>query len=253
MNNEEIYHNQNEPPEIETAESWEDAKKASKIILPEHYKTHCSKIGDIMGVKGLGVTGETHIQQWYLNKKYGRKKDWYNKFVDKGLAVEGKGIEMLAEVTGNDLKKNEQFFYNDFFVGTPDVIFDGVIYDIKSAWNIFTFPFYKKEIPNKDYAYQLQGYMDLTGIKKAVLVYVLINTPQPIIQNELKKLYYESGGRAEDWTPEVNIELSENYKFNDIPLLDRIKTYEVAYDEIVVAKMKDRVEECRRYIKENIL
>ena len=62
---------------------------------------------EIMGVKGLGKTGENYLKKWYLSKKYNRKQEWYSKFVDKGLAVEYKGIQMLSDLQGVELTKNE--------------------------------------------------------------------------------------------------------------------------------------------------
>ena len=232
---------------VETKENWEAA--AAKVIKPEWFKIHSHATGKIMGVKGFGLTGEKVIKEWYLKRKYGRDKSFWSKFVEKGLAVEDASIKMLSEAIGEEMTKNEKFFEDKYIQGTPDVMTSDTIYDLKSSWDLYTFPFFDKEVPNKDYEYQLQSYMAITGKKKAVLVYCLIDTPQPLVQMELKKLYYESGGKAEDWTPEVNIELAENYKFNDIPFFDRIRTFEVSYNQDVVNKIHARVEECRNYLK----
>ena len=218
-------------------------------ITPEMFKIHPSHSGDIMGVKGLGLTGEKYIKKWYLQKKYKRKPDWYSKFVEKGLLVEPIGIKMLSDHIGEELTKNERWYRDDFMIGQPDIIHNEIVFDIKSSWDLFTFPYFDKEIVNKDYYYQMQCYLSLTGLQKAILVYCLIDTPQPLIQQELKKLYFQSGGNAADWSPEVNTELAENYKFNDIPFADKIKLFEVERDEVVIQKIKDRVVECRNYLK----
>ena len=111
-----------------------------------------------------------------------------------------------------------------FFCGTPDLILEDEVLDIKNSWDCFTFPLFENEIPTKDYFYQLQVYMHLTGKRKARLVYVLLNTP-------------------EDLTWE---------KQNDYSSLDkkyRIKTFSIEYDESVIEDLKQRVINIREFIK----
>jgi hypothetical protein len=192
---------------------------------------------------------KTYCENWYISKKYNRKKEWFNKFVEKGLAVEHLGIQMLADMQGIEISKNEEFFTNEFIQGSPDVIHNGIVFDIKSSWDIFTFPFFEKELPNKDYYWQLQGYMALTGLERASIVYCLIDTPPPLITQELKKLYFQSGGVAEQWTPETYQDLAINYKFSDIKESERIRDYEVLRNENDIALINERVKLCREYIK----
>jgi hypothetical protein len=192
---------------------------------------------------------KTYCETWYIQQKYGRKKEWFNKAVEKGLMVEHLGIEMLSAQQGIDLVKNEEFFSNDYIQGQPDVIHNGIVFDIKSSWDIFSFPFFEKELPNTDYWWQLQCYMAITGLTQASIVYCLINTPQPLIDQELKKLYYQSGGTATDWTPDTYKELEKNYQFNDIAESERIKDFPVEKDETAAERIKERVLMCREYIK----
>jgi len=192
---------------------------------------------------------KTYCENWFITQKYGRKKEWYNRYVEKGLAVEHLGIQMLSDMQGIELVKNEEFFQNEFIQGSPDVIHNGIVFDIKSAWDIFTFPFFEKELPNPDYYYQLQCYMALTGCENASIVYCLIDTPKPIIQQELKKLYFQSGGTVEQWTPDTYKELEVNYRFDDIPESERIKEYPVEKNVAVIAKIGERVKMCRAYIE----
>ena len=112
--------------------------------MVKEFKISASKCSEIMGKKGLGKTGENFLKTWYLSKKYNRKKEFFSKFVDKGLMVEDKGIEMLSTIQGIELSKNDKWFEDEFMGGFPDVIHNGIVFDIKSAWSIFTFPFYEK-------------------------------------------------------------------------------------------------------------
>lgn len=219
----------------------------------KQFKISCSVAHMILGQKGLGVTGEKFLKQWYISKKYNRKKDFWAKQVEKGLMVEQTGIEMLSAHLGQELVKNDQWFEDLEIQGIPDVITDDTIIDIKSSWDIFSFPMCEKVLKNSDYDWQLQGYMAITGYEKAAIAYVLINTPKPLIDQELKKLYYQSGGRAEDWQPEDYEHLATNYKFDDVPFHDRIRLFEVKKDESKIKLIRERVALCREYIKENFI
>ena len=119
--------------------------------------------------------------------------------------------------------KNEKFFEDDFFTGTPDLIVNDVVYDIKCSWSCFSFPLFEKEIPTKDYLYQLQVYMYLTGCKKAVLTYVLLNTPD--------ELTYE-----------------EKHNYDNVDKKYKIKTFEIDYDSEVIEELKNRIINVREYI-----
>ena len=227
-------------------------EEQENIVRPEDFKIHASKSSNIMGIKALGKTGEGFIEEWYLSKKYNRKKDFYSQFVEKGLITEDIGIAMLSRKLGVELYKNDEYFSDDEMIGTPDInlpieILDS-IWDIKQSWSLFTFPYFDTELPNKDYFYQLQVYMALTGKTKAGIAYCLVDTPKPLVMQELKKLYYASGGVAEDWTPETYEHLYPNYRFDDIPESKRIKIFEVKRDEVVIQKIRDRVVEARAYL-----
>lgn len=197
----------------------------------------------------LPAGAKTYIKTWIKEKMFNRKKDWKNVVVEKGIVSEPLSIELLGRVLGIEMFKNDEFFENDYAHGFPDIIQGSLVRDVKSSWDIFTFPMFDTEMPNDDYWWQLQGYMWLTGHTKASLDYVLIDTPEPLIALDLKKLYYQSGGLAEMWTPDTHQELLPNYQFNDVPEKYRIKSYEVEWDASVPDKIIQRVQMCRAFIK----
>ena len=193
------------------------------------FKIRCSAIGQIMAnsrTKGqLSKTAQSYAQEWVKEQIYGRRKDISSKYMTKGNIVEDESIDFLAEAQDYGfLVKNEQHFENDFLTGTPDVITKDEVIDMKNSWDCFTFPLFAKELPNKDYWWQLQGYMALTGLSKAKLVYTLMNTPE------------ELG--------------SDNY--DDIDIKYRIKSFEVARDEEAIEQIYHRVSEIREYINKLI-
>jgi hypothetical protein len=219
-----------------------------KNIKP--FKLRCSGIGQVMGVKGLGKTGETFLNNWIVEQIYNRRKDFYSKYTEKGTRMEEKSIEYLSQQLNLPCYKNEEFFEDDDLQGTPDIILDeqDLIIDNKCSWDCFTFPFYAKEIPSKDYEYQLQGYMALTGKKKAMLAYTLMDADSELIKAEAKKLSWEEGYRGL-----VEKELYDRVKsdmtYSNLPDHLRIKTFEIERNESIISSIRERVKVCKEYIK----
>jgi hypothetical protein len=129
--------------------------------------------------------------------------------------------------------------------GTPDVNTNDILLDVKSSWDATTFPFFATEIPTKDYYYQLQGYLELTGKTEALLVYCLVNTPADMIEDEVRRAHWNA--RLMDESQELRNEVLKRHTFDHIPLGRRVKVFKVEKDEQVVNEIKDRVELCREY------
>lgn len=141
--------------------------------------------------------------------------------------------------------KNTEFFENDFLTGTPDVNTDTCLLDVKSSYDASTFPFFAEEIPNKDYMYQLQGYMALTGKRKSILAYCLVNTPYDIVEDEIRRAHWKH--HLIDESEDLRSEVEAKHVFDHIPMEKRIKTFDVRYDKDIVKAIYDRVKECRVY------
>jgi hypothetical protein len=196
----------------------------------------------------LPAGAKTYCKKWLKKKLFNRNENWKALVIDKGLAVEDDLIALIADVKGLDgLRKNDRHYENEFMKGTPDMVHQKVR-DAKASWDLFTFPMFDDKIPDQKYWWQLQGYMVLTGIKEASLDYGLIDTPMPIIQQDLKRLYYQSGGTAEEWTPERWNEKIPNYQFTDIPKDLRVRSFEFEYDTTIADKICARVQLCQKYI-----
>jgi hypothetical protein len=129
--------------------------------------------------------------------------------------------------------------------GTPDVNTNDILLDVKSSWDATTFPFFATEIPTKDYYYQLQGYLELTGKTEALLVYCLVNTPADMIEDEVRRAHWNA--RLMDESQELRDEVLKRHTFDHIPLGRRVKVFKVEKDEQVIAEIKERVELCREY------
>lgn len=215
-------------------------------------KVRCSAIGKIMTSprsKGevLSQTTKSYIKELFLEYKYGIRKEINSRYLDKGNMVENESIELTERVLDLDLiVKNESYFENDFICGTPDIIMGDTIIDVKSSWSAYTFPFFlDEELPNKDYYYQVQGYMALTGATKGMVVYCLINTPEEIVLDEIRRT---SWSRHElDVTEETEAEVRQQHEFDHIPEVNRVKAYYIERNEDVIQAIYERVKECKIY------
>ena len=215
-------------------------------------KIRCSSIGKIMTSsrsKGevLSQTTKSYIKELVLEHKYGIRKEINSRYLDKGNMVENESIELTERVLDLDLiVKNESYFENDFICGTPDIIMGDTIIDVKSSWSAHTFPFFfDEELPNKDYYYQIQGYLALTGATKGMVVYCLINTPEEIVLDEIRRT---SWSRHElDVTEETEAEVRQQHEFDHIPEVNRVKAYHIERNDEVIQAIYDRVNECKIY------
>lgn len=224
------------------------------------FKIRASSASKIAGLKGLGETGKTYCKQWLKEQLYKRRTELKTKYTDKGNRTEEQGFTLMAtELNLGMVYKNLSFFQSDNFCGTPDLIHNGIVYDNKASWDLSTFPMYEEEIPNKDYWWQLQVYMELTGCKKAILAYTLNDADRDLIEQSVKwendpeKIYktivnmvYTKDNfdkMVDEFCP-----LATSDYFIEIPDEERIKTYEFDYDAEAIVKLKERVIECRNYI-----
>lgn len=235
--------------ELETRKKDSDAGVKGVKPLTANMEKELSELLTKREKPELPQGAKTFIKEWVKSKRFNRKKEFKALVIDKGLAVEQAGIELIARVYGfDDLVKNDEFLQNEWCQGFPDLMHTKVR-DVKSSWDLFTFPMFEDSLPDTDYWWQLQGYMWLSGIEEAALDYVLIDTPDPLVALDLKKLFYQSGGKPEDWNPDTHAALLPNYKFDDIPEKLRVKTFEFKYDPTVPQQIIQRVTMAREYIK----
>ena len=220
----------------------------------------CSSLGNIMTEprnksETLSETCKKHLTQLYVEHHYKRTYDIENKYVIKGLLVEEDSLTLYSRLHGVAFIKNEQRFSNSFICGTPDITpdqRDGIVTDIKSSWNIFTFFQTRAEKLNQSYYWQLQGYCALTGAKGATLAYCLINTPAVLINDEKRRLQWKMNviddSNAEFQQAEAELEFTMTY--DDIPLAERVNEISIERNDADIERIYERVKLCRKYLNE---
>lgn len=224
--------------------------------MDEIIKIRCSAIGRIMTsskTKGeqLSKTTKSYIQELALENKYGVLKEFSSKYTDKGNEVEDESIALTMDVLNlGFIYKNEDHFSNEWIKGTPDVCNDEVLLDVKSSWDATTFPFFATDLPNKDYYYQLQGYMWLTDKQTSLLCYCLINTPLHIVEDEVRREHWKQ--YAIDERKEIRDFVEAKHNFNHIQKEKKVKVFEIERDEDTINEIKEKVKLCREYYRQII-
>jgi hypothetical protein len=228
-----------------------------------NYKFRASSAGKLMtepkkgSKESISETTKTYLLECYIGLAYGRKKEIISKTLQKGLAQEEDSLTLLSRVEKTFFKKNDDQFSNDWLRGTPDIIHilpEGkkIIRDIKTSWDIFTFFNAKVSQINKDYWFQLQVYMDLTGAETAFLDYCLVNTPPALIESEKRKFLWNQGivNPNDDVEMEAFAVIEKNCLFDDIPMTERIHTKVIDRNQDDINRLHDRIIQCREYMNE---
>ncbi len=174
----------------------------------------------------LGAVMTTHLKKWYAEQKSGVREDIRSKYFDKGNMCEADAIDITAERLGlGILEKNLVHFNDEYFQGTPDVYTDELVIDTKCSWDYTTFLDAVTSPINKDYEAQLQVYMHLLGLKKAKLVYVMLDTPA-----------------------EANY--GEDIFYSHLPIEQRFFAFDLEYDKEMIEAMQEKVINARTFLND---
>lgn len=247
----------------------------------------CSSLGHIMTdarskSELLSETCMTHLIDVFVSAKYSRREEITSKFIDKGNIREEDSITLLSRVKKTFYKKNTAQLSNEFIKGTPD-LFTGLsikdadeTLDTKTSWSAHTFFRAQKKL-DKIYEWQGRGYMALTGAKKHTVAYCLVNGTAESILSEKRKLQWalnvidpEHDENYRDRCKQIEINhifdmeafIKEypHFDFNsninewhyDIPMSERLFTFEFERNDIEIQRLYQRVKDCRTWMNENL-
>lgn len=248
-----------------------------------------SSMGDTMsGVKKgwtveQSVTCKRKLVQMYRERLWKRRSFKTNKYTEKGTNQEDESIDLYCIVKRKMFKKNVERLTNNYFTGELD-LFEGETIktatrtiDIKTCWDWTTFPSIVDNKPDDDYEYQGYVYNDLTGATSHIVAKCLVNTPADLITNEKRILAYKmheiQGGEESAEYIKACIEIEKNsivdmgkflndypwFEFHirnwdfDIPAIERVHEIEIKRDILKLTQMKQRVIDCRAWMKTNLL
>lgn len=247
--------------------------------LTDNQKAQYFELGDKKFGKNVGSLSQkttTYLRELHAQGILRREKTIQSKYLDKGIQAEEKSITLYSHYSGTFFTKNDKTFENDYIKGTPDNNW-GKIRDIKSSWDFSTFPFYDSELPNSDYEWQVRGYMELTDLDEAEVIYCLVDTPIKLVNDELRRLdwkenilsydgnvrkecidlvvekvcnliYTEKGLREFcDDSPNIQLKWFDGV-FREVPEHLRVKIFHVKKDPIKIQALYNRIKVCREHL-----
>ena len=227
-------------------------------------KFRCSELGDIMSnpkTKGetLSKTAKGRVEAMFDEIEYGIVREFKNRYTEKGNRVEPQSLEMANDLlklglTEEQIEANSQIYrYNEWVHGTSDLETEEYIIDVKSSYDATTYPMYADEIPNKHYVDQLQGYLWLSGKQSAILAYCMIDTPEDMILDEIRREHWL---QHSFWNGDEDPEIVDHVRAKHEPKYPyhlRIKKWHIERDEGRIQEFKDRIELCRGYYNELLI
>jgi hypothetical protein len=189
------------------------------LLLPPlpKFKIRASQASRIL------VDATTYVEEWKFSALFPDTKIFDNRYVRKGEYCEQEAIELLSELNGFKYKKNKRHFENGYMMGTPDIKDKTEIHDIKCSWDFNSFA--KQKTLKKSYMIQLQVYMHLTKRKVGYVHFVGIDTPIRFLDPELDRI--------------------EDHVFSNLPKYERIKTFVVHYNPLIIKQIEQSVKNIR--------
>lgn len=216
------------------------------------------------------------LNQIVFYEKTKRVKILEAKYLDKGIACEKQARDLMSEVLGMMLIKDDERKTNDFVTGKRDIMHPEIILDIKSSWSFESFNNLLIEKENEINLRQMDSYMDLWGIPNSIVCHVLVDTPENLVNDEVRRLSYKEDvmtieGDIRDWAiPLVKDVVSnqiftreglENYcmqstnvmiewfdDFIEIPKHERIHMIEHPFDKGRIEQRNECIKLARKYM-----
>jgi len=147
------------------------SEQRSQTWYKERYgKFTASKIIDLLGIKGLGLTGETYAVERAIEQLFGEVEEGFtSKDMQRGIDLEPKAFAKFVEVHPNLKVQNCSFFaYGEHAGASPDgLVDDDGNLEIKCPKGKKFFRLVAEENIDKVYIAQMQMQMLATGRNKA--------------------------------------------------------------------------------------
>lgn len=196
----------------------------------------------------LSATSKSYIIEQWLEDTYQIREQLNTNAINKGIIQEDVSIALLSLVDGEFYLKNEEFKTDDYFTGTPDIITNDSIIDIKTSESAQSF---MNATITQLYDVQLQVYMYLFGKKKAELVYCLVNAPEYQMARKNKSKYWDLMEQNDEVDESVMEDFEQqtilNMTFDRIEPELRVKRYSVEFDQSVIDTLKERIDIARKF------
>lgn len=246
------------------------------------------KLTDKKNNPQLGKTTLRKAIEILVTAQTSRQPQVKSKYLTHGTDVEEDSITLYSIYKGQMFYKHKQRINDSHFTGEIDtsdvdkntsILESSIIIDAKSCWEVHTMPTILDSLERK-YIDQMQTYMGLIPrAEKAVVAKILTNhTAENILKEifwicnadndldikteatlnkikELEKNRIYDRAQFKKQNPHYDFYISEEeWKANslDIPLEERVHEFIVERDDKAIQSMRDRVDEVRQWLIENI-
>ena len=144
-------------------------------------KWHPSSLGKLMTTpksktENLSQGAKTYIRQVAKQDFFGYRVELDNKYINKGKDQEQDSIDLLNAVRFTNYKKNDVRIENEYMTGECDILADDRVIDIKTSWNLETWPATPGEAHDNDYEWQGRAYLMLYEREIFELVFCMVTT-----------------------------------------------------------------------------
>ena len=144
-------------------------------------KWHPSSLGKLMTTpksktENLSQGAKTYIRQVAKQDFFGYRVELDNKYINKGKDQEQDSIDLLNSVRFTNYKKNDVRIADGYLTGECDILADDRVIDIKTSWNLETWPATPGEAHDNDYEWQGRAYLMLYEREIFELVFCMVTT-----------------------------------------------------------------------------
>ena len=231
----------------------------------DEWYIRCSSLSGIMtrGRSKTELFGKTAIDQ-ILEAALLNKRNWSEEIsgkpLEKGIANEDQALDMLCDNKGwKNIDRKKERMFNEYITGEPDLMCkeNQILADVKNSFTPKSFPWLvdtsdlKKH--NKNYWYQMQGYMWLSGIKKCSLAYCLTDFPEYMIADEIQRICYREMALPKNRNQEMSVieervedQVKKKWTYSQFPKDKKIKIFEVDFDPEGIEEVKNRIVEAKK-------
>ncbi len=209
----------------------------------------------------VGKGARAYLLFLYALKKYGKAAKIQTDYngepsAQNGILKENYVIDLLEDNTGIKIYRSKVRIKNDFLLGIPDAFDDEdwtkskIVHEIKTTSNRILF-LNRKVYPVTISNYlQAQGYMALTGKKKAVIHHSLVDYAEKIISDQRARMFnyfcpdgYETSRFLEAWRIKEG-----QLRFSDMKPSERVFSCFFDRDEKLIQKIYKKVQVCRDWL-----
>jgi hypothetical protein len=144
-------------------------------------KWHPSSLGKLMTTpkskgENLSQGAKTYIRQVAKQDFFGYRVELDNKYINKGKDQEQDSIDLLNAVRFTNYKKNDVRIEDEYMTGECDILIDDRVIDVKTSWNLETWPATSSEAHDNEYEWQGRAYLMLYEREIFELIFCMVTT-----------------------------------------------------------------------------